>query len=227
MGRPTPTAAPADARGAQVGVRRVWRRFARNPGAVFGLAVFLGIVAMAVLAPLLAPYDPLAQGVGKPLEGPTFAHWAGTDSFGRDIMSRIIYGARVALVVGLVAVALAMVIGVTLGLISGYYGGIVDTVIMRIMDGVMAFPDILLAISLMAALGPSLRNVVIALAFVYTPRVARVVRASVLVVVNLDYVDAARAIGARSQRILARHAMGCADFARLVQPKVAEFCSHA
>ncbi len=121
--------------------RRWWRRFSRNRGAVFGLAVFLAIVGMATFAPALAPYDPLVQGVGPANAPPSWAHWAGTDSFGRDMLSRIIYGARIALVVGLVAVLLAMVVGVTLGLVAGYYGGAVDAVIMRVMDGLFAFPS--------------------------------------------------------------------------------------
>ncbi|MGH7374864.1 MAG: ABC transporter permease [Candidatus Rokuibacteriota bacterium] len=202
-----PVAAPADARGARVGVRRWWRRFARNPGAVFGLAVFLGIVAMAVLAPVLAPYDPIAQGVGKPLEGPTTAHWAGTDSFGRDIMSRIIYGARVALVVGLVAVFLAMVIGVTLGLISGYYGGVVDVVIMRVMDGLFAFPIIILAIAMMAVMGFGVRNVIIAVAVGFIAPFARVTRGDVLAVKEEPYIEAARLAGVGSLAIIFRHVL--------------------
>jgi len=202
-----PIAAPADARGPRVGVRRLWRRFARNPGAVFGLAVFLGIVAMAVLAPVLAPYDPIAQGVGKPLEGPTVAHWAGTDSFGRDIMSRIIYGARVALVVGLVAVLLAMVIGVTLGLISGYYGGIVDVVIMRVMDGLFAFPIIILAIAMMAVMGFGVRNVIIAVAVGFIAPFARVTRGDVLAVKEEPYIEAARLASVGSLAIIFRHVL--------------------
>ncbi len=204
---PQPIATPAEGRGARVGVRRWWRRFARNPGAVFGLAVFLAIVAMAVLAPVLAPYDPLAQGVGKPLEGPTIAHWAGTDSFGRDILSRIIYGARVALVVGIVAVLLAMVIGVTLGLISGYYGGIVDTVIMRVMDGLFAFPIIILAIAMMAVMGFGVRNVIIAVAVGFIAPFARVTRGDVLAVKEEPYIEAARLTGVGSLAIIFRHVL--------------------
>ncbi|HEX5528488.1 MAG TPA: ABC transporter permease [Methylomirabilota bacterium] len=195
---------PAAARG---GLRRGWRRFRRNPGAVFGLAVFLAIVAMAVLAPVLAPYDPIAQGVGKPFERPSTAHWAGTDSFGRDIMSRIIYGARVALVVGIVAVLLAMIIGVTLGLISGYYGGIVDTVIMRIMDGLFAFPIIILAIAMMAVMGFGVRNVIVAVAVGFIAPFARVTRGDVLAVKEEPYIEAARLAGVGSLAIIFRHVL--------------------
>jgi peptide/nickel transport system permease protein len=193
--------------GARGSLRRGWRRFRRNPGAVFGLAVFLAIVAMAVLAPVLAPYDPIAQGVGKPFERPSAAHWAGTDSFGRDIMSRIIYGARVALVVGIVAVLLAMVIGVTLGLISGYYGGIVDTVIMRIMDGLFAFPIIILAIAMMAVMGFGVRNVIVAVAVGFIAPFARVTRGDVLAVKEEPYIEAARLAGVGSLAIIFRHVL--------------------
>ncbi|HEY7651292.1 MAG TPA: ABC transporter permease [Methylomirabilota bacterium] len=204
---PQSSATAAGARGVRAGVRRWWRRFARNPGAVFGLAVFLGIIAMAVFAPILAPYDPLAQGVGKPLEGPTVAHWAGTDSFGRDILSRIIYGARVALVVGIVSVLLAMVIGVSLGLISGYYGGIVDTVIMRVMDGLFAFPIIILAIAMMAVMGFGVRNVIIAVAVGFIAPFARVTRGDVLGVKEEPYIEAARLAGVGSLAIILRHVL--------------------
>ena len=156
-----PAQAPAAA-GAPSGAgaaRRWWRRFARNRGAVFGLAVFLAIVLMALFADVLAPYDPVIQGVGPANEGPSWAHWAGTDSFGRDMLSRIVYGARIALVVGIVAVLLAMIVGVTLGLVAGYYGGAVDAVIMRVMDGLFAFPIIILAIAMMAVMGFGVKNV--------------------------------------------------------------------
>jgi peptide/nickel transport system permease protein len=171
-----------------------------------GGAILLVMLALALAAPALAPYDPLDIQPVERLRRPAGAHLFGTDEFGRDILSRVIFGARLSLLVGGLVTLVAIVAGTVIGLVAGWSPR-ADRVIMRIMDGVMAFPDILLAIALMAALGPSLRNVVIALAFVYTPRVARVVRASVLVVVNQDYVDAARAIGARSQRILARHVL--------------------
>ncbi len=206
LGVPGPVA-PAATTGGHASVRRWWRRFARNPGAVFGLAVFLLIVAMAAFAPVLAPYDPIAQGVGTALERPSAAHWAGTDSFGRDILSRIIYGARVALVVGIVAVLLAMVIGVTLGLISGYYGGIVDTVIMRIMDGLFAFPIIILAIAMMAVMGFGVRNVIIAVGVGFIAPFARVTRGDVLAVKEEPYIEAARLAGVGSFAIIFQHVL--------------------
>jgi len=208
-----PLAAPdsAPARGARDrgldSARRWWRRFARNRGAVFGLAVFLAIVLMALFADALAPHDPLAQGVGPTNAPPSLAHWAGTDSFGRDILSRIIYGARIALVVGVVAVLLAMVIGVTLGLVAGYYGGWVDVVIMRVMDGLFAFPIIILAIAMMAVMGFGVKNVIIAVAVGFIAPFARVTRADVLAVKEEPYIEAARLAGVSRPAIIARHVL--------------------
>jgi peptide/nickel transport system permease protein len=174
---------------------------------VFGLAVFLTMVAMAIFAPLISPYDPLAQGVGTPMASPNTAHWAGTDSFGRDILSRIIFGSRVALIVGIASVLLAMVVGVTLGLVSGYYGGLVDVVIMRIMDGLFAFPIIILAIAMMAVMGFGVRNVIIAVAVGFIAPFARVTRGDVLAVKEEPYIEAARLAGVSSLAIIFRHVL--------------------
>ena len=195
-----PTAAPG-------GLRRWWRRFARNRGAVFGLSVLLVIVLTSVFAPLLAPYDPVAQGVGPPLQRPSLEHWAGTDSFGRDLLSRIIYGARIALVVGVVSVALAMLIGVSLGLAAGYYGGWLDIVVMRTMDALFAFPIIILAIAMMAIMGFGVLNVIIAVAVGFIAPFARVTRADVLAVKEEPYVEAARLAGVASRAIIVRHVL--------------------
>jgi ABC-type dipeptide/oligopeptide/nickel transport system permease subunit len=200
---PAPVASPNGA----TALRRWWRRFARNRGAVFGLAVFVAVVLMAVFAGVLAPYDPLAQGVGPANEGPTWTHWAGTDSFGRDMLSRIIYGARIALVVGVLAVLLAMAIGVTLGLVAGYYGGWLDILIMRVMDGLFAFPIIILAIAMMAVMGFGVRNVIIAVAVGFIAPFARVTRADVLAVKEEPYVEAARLAGVSRPGIIARHVL--------------------
>jgi len=206
---PLPPPAPGEFAEAPAvgGARRWWRRFARNRGAVFGLAVFLAIVLMALFAGALAPYDPLAQGVGRANEGPTWAHWAGTDSFGRDMLSRIIYGARVALVVGVVSVLLAMVVGVALGLVAGYYGGWVDVMIMRVMDGLFAFPIIILAIAMMAVMGFGVKNVIIAVAVGFVAPFARVTRADVLAVKEEPYIEAARLAGVSPPAIIARHVL--------------------
>jgi ABC-type dipeptide/oligopeptide/nickel transport system permease subunit len=200
------TAAAAPARAAS-GLRGWWRRFARNHGAVFGLAVLVGVVLLSVLAPVLAPHDPLAQGVGRPLETPSLAHWAGTDSFGRDVLSRIIYGARIALVVGVVSVALAMVVGVALGLAAGYYGGWLDVVVMRLMDGLFAFPIIILAIAMMAIMGFGVINVIVAVAVGFVAPFARVTRADVLAVKEEPYIEAARLAGVAGPAIILRHVL--------------------
>jgi peptide/nickel transport system permease protein len=171
-----------------------------------GAAIVLLVVAAAVAAPWLAPYDPLEIEPADRLHRPARTHLFGTDEFGRDILSRVLFGARLSLLVGGLVMLSAIGAGTVIGLAAGSSPR-ADRLIMRIMDGVMAFPDILLAIALMAALGPSVRNVVLALSFVYTPRVARVVRASVLVIVNQEYVEAARAVGGSRARILARHVL--------------------
>jgi ABC-type dipeptide/oligopeptide/nickel transport system permease subunit len=208
-----PLPAPAPASGEVVAARgwerarQWWRRFARNRGAVFGLAVFVAVVLMAVFAGALAPYDPLTQGVGPANEGPTWKHWAGTDSFGRDMLSRIIYGARIALVVGIVSVLLSMVIGVVLGLAAGYYGGWIDAAIMRVMDGLFAFPIIILAIAMMAVMGFGVKNVIIAVAVGFIAPFARVTRADVLAVKEEPYIEAARLGGVSSLAIIARHVL--------------------
>ncbi len=201
------TPAPVTRPGARASLRRWWQRFARNRGAVFGLAVFLTMVAMALGADVLAPHDPLAQGVGPTLAGPSWAHWAGTDSFGRDMLSRIIYGARIALAVGIVAVLLALVIGVALGLVAGYYGGVVDIVIMRVMDGLFAFPIIILAIAMMAIIGFGVKNVIIAVAVGFIAPFARVTRGDVLAVKEEPYIEAARLTGVRAPAIILRHVL--------------------
>jgi peptide/nickel transport system permease protein len=202
-----PAQAPAAAPTGAGVARRWWRRFARNRGAVFGLAVFLAIVVMALFADVLAPYDPVLQGVGPANEAPSWAHWAGTDSFGRDMLSRVIYGARIALVVGIVAVLLAMVVGVTLGLVAGYYGGAVDAVIMRLMDGLFAFPIIILAIAMMAVMGFGVKNVIVAVAVGFIAPFARVTRADVLAVKEEPYIEAARLAGVSGPAIIARHVL--------------------
>jgi peptide/nickel transport system permease protein len=186
---------------------RLWRRFCRNKGAVFGLAVFLAIVFMALFADVIAPHDPLLQNYAHIMEGPSAEHWLGTDSFGRDLLSRIIYGARIALIVGILAVLLAMVVGVALGLLSGYYGGLADTIIMRIMDGLFAFPILILAIALMAVMGFGIRNVIIAVAVVSIAPFARVTRGDVLAVREEPYIEAARLAGISNRSIIFRHVL--------------------
>ena len=188
-----------------------WRMVRRRRITGVGAALIFAAVAGAAAAPLLTPYDPVALNVPDRLLGPGRAHPFGTDEFGRDILSRTLYGARLSLLVGALVTLLATGAGIVVGLASGASPR-ADRVLMRIMDGIMAFPDVLLAIGLMASLGPSVRNVILSLGFVYTPRIARVVRAAVLVVVRQEYVEAARAVGASGARILARHVLvNCAS----------------
>lgn len=167
----------------------------------------LGLVAVAaVAAPWLAPYPPNDMGVDL-LASPSLVHPFGTDDLGRDILSRVIHGASVSVVVGLIAVGTAAAVGVPLGLLAGYRGGLTDTVLMRVLDGLMAFPAILLAIGIMAVLGPSLQNAMIAIGVIYVPPFARIVRASVLSLREREFVDAARGLGAGATRVVLRHVL--------------------
>jgi peptide/nickel transport system permease protein len=162
------------------------------------------IIMLAVFAPLLSPWSPTAIRVAQRLKPPSLQHWFGTDEFGRDILARIMFGARASLGIGLAVVAVSMACGTLLGLLAGYFRAL-DTIVMRLVDAMMALPDILLAIFLVAVLGASAANVVLALSIVYTPRVTRVVRASTLVVRELPFVEAARALGVSTFRILTVH----------------------
>ncbi|ANY79617.1 peptide ABC transporter permease [Microvirga ossetica] len=171
-----------------------------------GILILLVVAALAILAPLIAPYSPSRLSVVNRLKPPSGIYWFGTDEFGRDVFSRTIYAGRLSLLVGASVVAFAAVFGVTLGLVAGFFRRL-DTPIARIIDAMMAFPDILLAIALVAALGPSLVTVIVALGIVYTPRLARIVRASTLVIRELPYVEAARALGVPTWRIMTRHVL--------------------
>jgi peptide/nickel transport system permease protein len=186
---------------------RVWRRLRRHKLAMAGLT-FLGVLVLcAIFADLISPYPPLQQQMAERLRPPSASHWLGTDDFGRDILSRIIYGSRISLQVGFVAVGLAGSIGIVLGLLAGYFGGHVDSFLMRCMDVLLAFPAILLAVTIMALLGPSTTNVMIAIGIAYIPVFARVVRGSVLTIKPNEYVHAARAAGASELRMLVQHVL--------------------
>jgi len=171
-----------------------------------GLAILIVFVLLAALAPLLAPYAPGKLSIVNRLKPPSAIYWFGTDEFGRDIFSRMLYAGRLSLSVGAAVVVLSSLIGVTLGLLAGFFKRL-DTPIARLIDAMMAFPDILLAIALVAALGPSLMTVIIALSIVYAPRLARIVRAATLVIRELPYVEAARAFGNSTSRIMFRHVL--------------------
>jgi peptide/nickel transport system permease protein len=169
------------------------------------LGALVLVVFAAIFANVISPADPLYQDYRAPLESPSLSHPFGTDNLGRDILSRVIHGARISVSVGLLAVGLAAIIGVPLGLIAAYAGGFVDDLIMRVMDALMAFPALVLALGITAALGPSLTNVMIAIGLVYMPAFARLVRAEGLSVREREFVIAARTIGARPSRLIARH----------------------
>lgn len=183
------------------------RRFLRSATGLAGAAVLLLLVLAALLADQVAPYDPLKQDFRIERQPPSLAHPFGTDDLGRDVLSRVIWGARSSLAAGAVAATIALVIGLALGMLAGYYGGRADGIIMRAMDVLLAFPYLLLAIAIVAVLGPKLLTAMIAIGIVSVPNYARVVRASVLAVRNLDYITAARALGTSDARIMWQHVL--------------------
>jgi peptide/nickel transport system permease protein len=185
--------------------RRALRRLAHRKGAMVALAVIVLIILIAILAPLIAPYDPARQSWSAVRKAPSAVHWFGTDEVGRDILSRIIYGARASLSAGVISVAIAIAVGVPLGLVAGYVGGFVDGLISRLTDAMLACPFLILAIALAAFLGPSLGNAMIAIGVTATPIFIRLTRGQVLSVKSEDYVEAARAIGNPHWRIAVRH----------------------
>jgi len=187
--------------------RDALRRLFRNKLAIIGMVILGLFVFCALFAPWIAPYDPIAQDVTRRREPPSWEHPFGLDEVGRDLLSRVIYGARVSLYVGVASVSLAIIAGTLIGAVSGYAGGWIDNLVMRIMDIMLAFPSLLLAIAIVAILGPGLLNMLYAIAFVSIPAYARIVRASVLAAKEMDYTLAARAIGCSSSRILFRHIM--------------------
>lgn len=182
-------------------LRRLWH--VRLAGV--GLVIVGIVVLTALFAPLLAPYDPTQKNTRNLLKAPTFQHPLGTDELGRDTLSRVIYGARISLEVGIIAVGISLVIGVLLGLVAGYTGGTTDAIIMRIMDGLLAFPALVLALAITAMLGPSLNNVMLAIGITGIPSFARLVRGQVLTTKRLEYVQAAQSVGASDWRLMLRH----------------------
>ncbi|MBV1715314.1 MAG: ABC transporter permease [Desulfarculus sp.] len=182
-----------------------WKKFLHNPIGMIGVVVITLNILMAAFAPVLATHNPLTINVAQQSEEPSAQHWFGTDEFGRDIYSRVIYGSRISLYISLFSVLVATFLGVAIGATSGYYGGWMDNLIMRVMDAIMSFPAILLAIGILAVLGPNLSNVVLALGIVYTPRFARIVRGSVLSLKEKEFVEASKAIGNGDAYIIFRH----------------------
>ena len=185
----------------------VWRRFRRSPGALAGAAVVAGIILLALFAPVVAPHDPLAQNLATGAQAPSAAHPFGTDKLGRDVFARIVYGARISIRIGFVAVGVAITAGTFLGLLAGYLGGWVETVIMAAVDLMLAFPSIILAIGIATLLGPSITNLMIAVGIVYIPQYARLARSSVLAIREHEFLEAARAVGVPTPLILARHVL--------------------
>jgi len=186
-------------------VVEIWRRFRRSKSAMVGLAMLLTLIIMAIFAEVIAPYNPIAQDLQNRMLPPGGNHILGTDELGRDILSRIIFGARISVTVGLIAVSISCIGGVLLGSIAGYYGGRADDLIMRFMDILMAIPGILLNISIVAAMGTGLQNVMIAIGVSSVPGYCRIVRASILSIKDQEYVEASRAAGARDSTIIAQH----------------------
>ncbi len=184
-----------------------WTRMSRSPNLLMGLFILALVVGSALFARFVAPYSPIDQSFSDQLRAPSPAHLFGTDEFGRDIFSRVLYGARIALTVGVISDGIALALGVVLGIIAGYFGGAADSAVMRTVDILLAFPYLLLAMIVVAILGPSLTNAMIAIGIVYTPQFARLVRGAVLGVREQEYVEAAGAVGAGSLRILARHVL--------------------
>jgi peptide/nickel transport system permease protein len=186
-------------------MRRALRRLMRRKGAVFGLAVLALFVACAALAPLISPYDPIAQGWTAVRKPPSMLHLLGTDDVGRDVLTRVIFGARASLLAGVISVAIALAVGVPLGLTAGYLGGPIDALLGRITDAMLACPFLILAIALAAFLGPSLGNAMIAIGITTTPIFVRLTRGEVMAVKVEDYVEAARAVGNPRWRIALFH----------------------
>lgn len=185
--------------------QEVWRRFSNNKRAVVGLVMLTILILCAIFAQWIAPFDPIEQDLKNRFAAPSAMHWFGTDELGRDIFSRIIYGTRISISVGLIAVGISLVGGVILGAAAGYYGGKIDNVIMRCMDVLLAIPSILLNIAIVSALGTGLQNVMIAIGISSVPGYCRILRASILSIKDQEFVEASRAAGASDRFIIMQH----------------------
>lgn len=187
--------------------QEVWMRLRKNRQAMLGLTVFLIIVAIALLAPVLVDYDSqvVEQHISEKLQGPSAQHWLGTDGYGRDVLARLIYGARISLKIGVITALSALAVGGLIGAVAGFYGGRLDDILMRIMDIFLSMPSILLAIAVIAALGSGIGNIMISVAISYVPVYARVIRSSVLSIRSKEFIESARAIGTSDFRIICKH----------------------
>src|SRR5215831_10178244 len=181
------------------------KAFNTNKTSWIGLAIFVIVIALAILAPALAPFDPTDQNILEKLRPPSAEHWLGTDSFGRDTLSRVLYGARISLVIGTVSTLAAMLIGSAIGMLAGWHGGRIDTVTMQAMDVLLAFPSLILGLILVAMLGPSMLNIIIAIALTSIPPFARIARAPTIAIKEREFVMAGRALGYSDTRIVAGH----------------------
>ena len=179
--------------------------FRRSAVSLIGGVIVLCVIVVAILAPYIAQHDPIANDLSKRLQAPSREHLFGTDEFGRDVFSRVVWGTRISLMVACIVVTIAVMGGVAVGIITGYFLGLIDTLVMRVIDVMLAFPAILLALAVMASLGSNLSNVMIAIAVAFLPRFARLQRSVVLSIRELDYIQAARAVGASHQRVILRH----------------------
>lgn len=185
--------------------KEFYKKLAKNKSAMWGAAIVIIITILAIIAPLIAPYDPNQMAFSKKLQAPSSENWLGTDDKGRDILTRLLFGARISLVVGFLSTVLGAFVGIIMGVVSGYYGRWVDSVIMRFCDVLLAFPGILLALAIVSVLGASTTNVIIAIAFYAIPTFARIVRGSTLSVKKLEYIDAIKAMGSSDIRIILKH----------------------
>ena len=195
---------------------RTLRRFFRDPGTILGSALAIVLIVLALITPWITG-DPLKQDTKQRLQAPSSTHWLGTDQLGRDVMSRVLYGSRISLRIGLIVTGISLVVGAVIGLLAGLLGGLWDDILMRTTDIFLAFPSLILAMAISAALGPNLTNVMIAVAAVSWPGYARLLRAQVLAVKNLEFVDAARSLGASTPRIAWQHLLPNAVAPLLVQ----------
>ena len=187
-------------------VKETFRRLKKNKSAIIALYVIIFFLIISIFAGVIAPYSAcIKQDAANRLQGPSAEHWFGTDEFGRDVFKRVVYGTRISLFIGVIVSGVALIVGGILGAIAAYYGGILDEVIMRFMDMLTSLPSTLLAMCVVAALGPSMTNLLIALTISYAPVFTRIVRSSVLTVVEMEYVEAARACGTSDARIILKH----------------------
>jgi peptide/nickel transport system permease protein len=187
--------------------REAWRQLRKQKAAMVGGGIIVFFLLIGIFAPVIAPYDPIAQDLVHNLKPPSSAHWFGTDDMGRDVLSRVLYGARISITIGFSSVIGSLVVGAILGLLAGYYGKWVDTIISRVFDVLLAFPSILLAIAIVAMLGPGLFNALLAIAIINIPTFGRLIRSKVLSVKQEEYIVAARAQGMSQRRLIFRHVL--------------------